>query len=213
MKSLYQRNRVLSVKFQGNLDAFHMCSQCEPTHWFHDWLKIEHLHRGLGSEAVNEGSGDCERRTSGAALATVWCGLITPRLSPPGPSRGSNLSARLNVAPLFYLTSRSQWKETLSLGCHGLWPYALRFWQKMRSIDDLFCSLSPSVKMKKFPLMMIPHPPLPSRVNTVSHETADDTSESLKIRLVTLSHREDSRGNIFTCRLVLLALSLSAPGC
>lgn len=77
-----------------------MCSQCEPTHWFHDWLKVEHLHQGLGREAVNEGSGDCERRASGAALATVWCGLITPRLSPPGPSRGSNLSARLNVAPV-----------------------------------------------------------------------------------------------------------------
>lgn len=69
------------------------------------------------------------------------------------------------------------------------------------------------MKMKKFLLMILPHPSLPSRVNIVSHETADDTSESLKIRLVTLSHRENSRGNIFTCRFVLLALSLLVPGC
>lgn len=69
------------------------------------------------------------------------------------------------------------------------------------------------MRMKKFLFMRLPHPPRPSRVNIVSHETADDTSESLKIRLVTLSHREDRRGNIFTCRYVLVALSLSVLGC
>lgn len=35
-----------------------------------------------------------------AALATVWCGLITPDLSPPGPLCGSNLSARWSGDPL-----------------------------------------------------------------------------------------------------------------
>lgn len=32
-----------------------------PKHWFQNWLKIERLHLGLGSEAVNEGSGGCDR--------------------------------------------------------------------------------------------------------------------------------------------------------
>lgn len=71
------------------------------------------------------------------------------------------------------------------MGCE---PHALRCWWEMKFIDDLFCSLSPSMKRKKL-LLLVPCP-LPSRVNIVSHETADDTSDSLKIRRVTLSHRE-----------------------
>lgn len=66
------------------------------------------------------------------------------------------------------------------------------------------------MNMKKFLLMVLPL--LPSRVNIISHEMADDTSKSLKIRLVTHSHGENYSGSLITCRPMLVALSLLVLG-
>lgn len=67
------------------------------------------------------------------------------------------------------------------------------------------------MKMKKL-LLMVPSP-LPSRVNIVLHETSDDISDCLKIRRVTLSHRENTKEATSSPAIRVIGPPPLAPGC